>query len=178
MRTFWLITLLILVPASAWTQPPVIQYYIEATQAREAGDYDGYVTGMQKALAEIPGHSILLRHIAQGHALAGRPTEAIEVLADVAATGAWFDLDHYEEFAALKNEAGFRQVVYALASNKTPWGEATTAITIDDPMLIPEGITYDPIDDVFFLSSLHQRKIIEVTRNGAARDFVTGHREH
>lgn len=155
-------------------QPDIIKYYIEATQAREAKDYDGYVAGMEKALGEIPGHSILLRHIAQGHALAGRSDEAIEAIARVAGTGAYFDLSAYEEFSSLQQITDYRRVSGQIEFNHAPHGEAAVAFTVDDAMLIPEGITYDPVDDVFFLSSVYQRKVVEVGRDGAARDFIVG----
>jgi len=155
-------------------QPPVIQYYIEATQARDAEDYDGYVRAMREALAEVPGHAILLRHIAQGYALSNRPEQAVGTLLRVAETGAYFDLSAYDELAALAGEPGFERAREALEHNLTPLGQATTAFTVADPLLIPEGIAYDPINDVFFLSSVHQRKVVAVDRHGEAMDFVIG----
>ena len=164
---------LLCVAASAHAQPDVIKHYIDATQAREAEDYDAYVTSMELALVEIPGHSILLRHIAQGHALAGRSDEAVEALSRLAATGAYFDLSTYDELAAL-DSADYRRVAAQIEFNHAPMGEVAVAMTGTDPMLIPEGIAYDPINDVFFLSSVYQRKVVEMSRDGSVRDFVAG----
>ena len=39
--------------------------------------------------------------------------------------------------------------------------------------LVPEGICHDPVDDVFYVSSVAQRKILRVARDGTASDFIT-----
>jgi sugar lactone lactonase YvrE len=38
--------------------------------------------------------------------------------------------------------------------------------------LVPEGIAYDPVDDVFYVSGIHRRNVLRVTRAGVATDFV------
>jgi len=38
--------------------------------------------------------------------------------------------------------------------------------------LIPEGIAYDPVDDVLYVSGIHRRNVLRVTREGAVTDFV------
>jgi sugar lactone lactonase YvrE len=50
---------------------------------------------------------------------------------------------------------------------------ARVAFTIEGQRdLVPEGIAYDPVDDVFYLSSIHRRKVVRVDRDGVAKDFV------
>lgn len=45
------------------------------------------------------------------------------------------------------------------------------AFRLADKGLITEGIAYDPVEGVFFVSSVHKRKIIGVDRGGGAEDF-------
>jgi sugar lactone lactonase YvrE len=52
-------------------------------------------------------------------------------------------------------------------------GTATVAFTLDDPDLLVEGLAYDAATGDFFVSSVHQRKILRVGKDGRARDFVS-----
>jgi sugar lactone lactonase YvrE len=38
--------------------------------------------------------------------------------------------------------------------------------------LIPEGIAFDPVDDVFYVTGIHRRNVLRVDRGGRATDFV------
>ncbi|HEX7153110.1 MAG TPA: hypothetical protein VF618_16605 [Thermoanaerobaculia bacterium] len=50
---------------------------------------------------------------------------------------------------------------------------STVAFTLPERQLMAEGITYDPVDDVFYVGSMQQRKVLRVERNGRVTDFVT-----
>jgi sugar lactone lactonase YvrE len=45
------------------------------------------------------------------------------------------------------------------------------AFVLKEKDLIPEGIAYDSADKVFYLGSIHKRKIIKITSNGTVTDF-------
>lgn len=51
------------------------------------------------------------------------------------------------------------------------------AFTIPEPDLIPEGIAYDAVEDVFYLSSTYRRKVVRIDRDGSVRDFMTTGRD-
>lgn len=38
--------------------------------------------------------------------------------------------------------------------------------------LIPEGITYDPLQKLFYISSIYKKKIIRIDENGNSEDFI------
>jgi hypothetical protein len=46
------------------------------------------------------------------------------------------------------------------------------AFTLTEKDLIPEGIAYDPGEKAFYLSSIFKRKIVKITADGKAVDFV------
>ena len=50
--------------------------------------------------------------------------------------------------------------------------ELSVAFTIPEKDLIPEGITFDPIGNAFYLGSIHKRKIVRITSKGEVSDFV------
>ena len=47
------------------------------------------------------------------------------------------------------------------------------AFQLPERDLIPEGMCYDPVGDVFYLGSVRKSKILEITRAGDVRDFAT-----
>ena len=49
---------------------------------------------------------------------------------------------------------------------------STTAFSVLEKDLIPEGITYDPVEQAFFLSSLYKSKIIKIDNKGNRSDFT------
>lgn len=54
-------------------------------------------------------------------------------------------------------------------SNSIP---STVAFVVEEPDLIPEGITYDPATTRFFLGSKNKDKVIAVYPDGKHRDFI------
>lgn len=48
----------------------------------------------------------------------------------------------------------------------------SVAFRVDEKDLIPEGIAHDPRTGRFFLSSINKRKVVEVSPDGKASDFV------
>lgn len=51
--------------------------------------------------------------------------------------------------------------------------EAALAFTTTEKDLIPEGITYDPSEKSFYVSSIHKKKIVKITSKGVVSDFVS-----
>ncbi|HEX9160243.1 MAG TPA: SMP-30/gluconolactonase/LRE family protein [Thermoanaerobaculia bacterium] len=49
---------------------------------------------------------------------------------------------------------------------------STKAFTIPQPDLVPEGIAWDAATGDFYVSSIHLRKIVRVSRDGKSADFV------
>lgn len=47
------------------------------------------------------------------------------------------------------------------------------AFTIPQKDLIPEGITYDPVEKAFYVGSIQQRKIVKISADGSVKDFVS-----
>lgn len=51
--------------------------------------------------------------------------------------------------------------------------QANLAFTVNEKDLIPEGITYDPAERVIYLSSIQKRKVVKISSNGQASDFIS-----
>lgn len=67
-----------------------------------------------------------------------------------------------------------RNAIAKLEAREPRNDRARVAFTLANQRdLVPEGITYDPVDDVFYLTSIYRRKVVRVDRNGRVSDFTT-----
>ncbi len=55
--------------------------------------------------------------------------------------------------------------------------QAKVAFTIKENDLIPEGIAFDQTDNVFFVGSIHKRKILRIDERGEATDYITSQQD-
>ena len=62
--------------------------------------------------------------------------------------------------------------VLAVAGCSAPPPVAEVAFTIPEPLLIPEGIAYDPVDGAFYVGSTNLRKIVRIGADGSIGDFA------
>lgn len=71
------------------------------------------------------------------------------------------------------NTRAFRDIAAKLDARVPRVNRAARAFTLQNQRdLVPEGIAYDPVDDVFYVSGIYRRKVLRVDRNGRATDFV------
>lgn len=83
--------------------------------------------------------------------------------------------DHGLAPDAFKNThtRAFRAVAARLDTRQPRVHNAARAFTIDGWRdLIPEGIAWDPVDDVLYVSGIYRRNVLRVDRSGAATEFV------
>ena len=74
-------------------------------------------------------------------------------------------------FEGVWNDPEFQKIREKLANDEPRTPDAPVAFRLADPKLIPEGITYDPKQDRFFIGSVAQKKIVSTNRNGEVKDF-------
>ena len=74
--------------------------------------------------------------------------------------------------AVLGNDPKFIAYKNSLSGFDIPNNRSTAAFEIPDKMLIPEGITNDPVTKTIYLGSIYQRKVISVDSKGVVKDFI------
>lgn len=132
----------------------------------------GAITQLTDAVAQQPDNMPYIYLLATYHDKAGETAEVVRWLGRLHELG-W---EHGVSPLAFKNSRGsaFRNAVAKLASREPDASRATVAFTLAGQRdLVPEGIAYDPVDDVFYVSGIHRRKVLRVTPNGRVTDFVT-----
>lgn len=130
----------------------------------------------QKLLASYPDRASVLSFIAASQAHLRETRDALANLKECMKLNAGFDPSGDPVFDELKHSPEFQSMVEEAHRQYPAVAKAKLAFTDPEKDLIPEGLAYDPFRDVFYLSSLHHRKIVQIARNGVISDFVPENR--
>lgn len=152
-------TLLVLLLALACTSKPKVD---EQSQA--------LIRQLTEGIAQQPANMPWIYILATQHGATGNEAEAVKWLNRLDELG-W---EHGVNTLDYKVQSrAFDEVVARLDAREPRVHKARTAFTISGRSdLVPEGIAYDPVGDVFYISSLEQKKVVRVDRRGHATDFA------
>ena len=173
---FRLTGLVVLTPALALAQTdPVVEsrtQYRAAVQAYEAGNYPAFLEHARAAQRLRPTHGGVSYALATAYALNGDTANALTSLRRFAALGYSADPAADSAFASLRGSRALADVEQQLARNREPLVRSTIAFTLPERDLLTEGVAYDPRDAVFYVGSVHRRKIVRMTADGQFSDFL------
>jgi hypothetical protein len=125
---------------------------------------------MQRAAPEDNGLQLLL---AREYIRRGDRNAALVELKKAVESGIDVDPDHDPAWNGLRNTLAFGVLLKRARASAVERWKGVEAFRILEKDLIPEGIAYDPVDRTLFVGSLNKRKIVRVTADGKAEDFVT-----
>jgi sugar lactone lactonase YvrE len=151
---------------------PVRRLNEQATAAYGAKDYGAFLKHSRALVDAAPWSTRAQYNLACAHALIGEPAAAIQVLERLARQGVAFDLPADDDLASLREREDFAEVQRRMDALAVPVGHAQPAFSLAQKDLIPEGVAHDPKTGAFFVSSVRHRKIVRVTADGKATDFV------
>jgi hypothetical protein len=155
-------------------QPKDARYYMEqAFKAYKEKNYLAYLENMKHALELRPQHPRLMYNLASAYALVGNKREALAGLARVAEMGLIYPAAEDTDFDSIKDTDEFKAILKKFEDNRAPVGRSTTAFTLQEKGLVTEGIAFDPSSETFYVSSVHKRKILSVSKDGTVKDFAT-----
>src|SRR6185369_95939 len=77
------------------------------------------------------------------------------------------------DFDSIKDSVEFKEILKRFDDSRKPIVRSSTAFTIHEKGLITEGLAYDPVEETFFVSSVHKRKILSVSRTGETKTFAS-----
>lgn len=128
----------------------------------------------REALDQSPDHTGVRYSLARALALAGLPDLAFATLADLTAYAQVFPLAQDPAFEALRADPRLAELAARFAGFAAPEArtEVRVAATLAAPTFMPECAAPDPATGDLFLSSVHERRIVRVRRDGRADDFV------
>ena len=147
-----------------------------ANIAFEKEDYKAGAESLKLAYALNPEDDLIINFIAESYAMVGDQSALSMWLRRLLKVSPCFF--HFPETAAsVLSSKEYKEIARTAKAKATGGHASTLAFMLSETDLIPEGIAYDPLDKVFFLSSLHKRKIVRVRtrtrRPPIVEDFVS-----
>ena len=142
------------------------------------GDHSAYLISVKKAVELSPNNPKYMFSLARAYALNGNKKKAIKWLEKTLRLGFYFnsnkssfDQNGYNDFSLIRDTNEFRAILKKSNQLNMPINNSEVAFKIPERDLIPEGIAYDPVSQVFYIGSIYKRKIISV-QNGEIRNFT------
>jgi sugar lactone lactonase YvrE len=162
---------LLLVPplACAQDQEEIKGAPAEPTDAQEIREQ---IAAVQKILPTLPDRGAALYFLAAAKQHLGETREALGLLKECIALQEGFDPSGEPAFLGLKGSKEFTTLSDSVHRDFPVVAQAREALRTTEKDLIPEGLAYDAPRNVFYLSSLNRRKIVEFGRDGRVSDFV------
>jgi len=150
------------------------QHYLKqqqtAQQLFQSGKLTEYASHLQAMTKEYPNKSNLLPRLAAVYVQLSqddKANEALQRFAQMGGTLAFRDpnLKQFRDARKLKN-------LDQIESNGKPKSSGSRVFALADPNLLTEDIAYDPKTGHIFLSSVHERKILNCSAKGACEVFA------
>jgi tetratricopeptide (TPR) repeat protein len=143
-----------------------------AEAAYQRKDYAAAREAFASALQLRPDSPRYLHDLAAVSALAGDPGAALDLLRRLAALGVATPVERDPDFASLQGRPEFRQVLQAIAENRSPRGEAEVLAELPGRTGIIEGIAFRVRTSDLFLGDAHHRCIWRRDRDGRVSRFT------
>ena len=124
--------------------------------AQQDADARRTITALETLLKERPKDPTLWFYLARFQGEAGNRAAALAALEKVLEYGNGF-LPPKDDFKSLWDDKEFQALRAKLEAKLPRLDYAPNAIELEDRMLIPEGIAFDPPSQSFFIGSVAQR---------------------
>jgi hypothetical protein len=133
------------------------------------------IRAVENVLPKIPDRGAALFLLARQYAHLGELQKALARLKDCLALDAGFDPEPGESrsLRALASNPEFREMLEEVHRRYSPVHKANVAFTVPAKDLFPEGLAVDAEKQLFYMGSMHRRKIVKFTLNGNVSDFVS-----
>jgi len=145
----------------------------EPTDAQEIREQ---IAAVQKLQHTLPDRGAALYFLAAAKQHLRETREALALLKECIALQEGFDPSGEPAFLELKSTKEFTALIETVHRDFPAIAQAREAFRTTEKDLVPEGLAYDPRRNVFYLSSLNRRKIVEIGRDGNISDFVAADR--
>ncbi|WP_143195282.1 hypothetical protein [Archangium sp. Cb G35] len=141
------------------------------TASNPSPPLDPEVAGLLQRLRATPDDGLATYELAARYAGLGENEQALRWMERLEALRWRYGVGD-AHFGALARTPEYREVAARLATLHPLVARSSPVFTLAEKALTPEGITYDPVTDTFFVSSIRKRKVVALARNGQLRDFT------
>ncbi len=151
-------------------QNPFEAFYLSKQRLQEK-DTAAYFYLAEQAYTLAPFNLEFTINYARACVVVGRQIRATNLLQSVADIGFDFSLDTDTSFAPLWKQSKFKQIV-SKGRESSKLTASNYAFSLKEKDLVPEGITYDPRQQKYYVSSMYKRKIVGINLDGTSFDFT------
>jgi hypothetical protein len=130
------------------------------------------IATLESLLPRVPDRAIVLYFLAQDYAQIGDQQKAIALLKESITAREGVNPAQDATLRSLHENPDFRPLVAEAERQYPPVQKARTVITLPEKDLIPEGLAFDGGKNVFYLSSLFQRKVVNIDASAHSADFA------
>jgi hypothetical protein len=147
--------------------------YATGNRAFSLRDWQSASDGFYRVYSVNPKDDIAVYLAAATWVRAGKPEAAFEWLQRLWQMGSCL-APSAKSFSAMANDQRFKDADAIIRAQVAKEHRAAVAFTVPERDLVPESIAYDPVEKVFYVSSLWKRKIVWAKPGGPGAPAVTG----
>lgn len=147
--------------------------YAAGNRAFSRSDWQGAAEAFSRVYAANPKDDVAVYLLAATWVRARKPQAAFEWLQRLWQTGSCL-VPSSKSFATIEDDPRFKDADAIIRAQSAREHRAAAAFTVPEKDLVPESIAYDPVEKVFYVSSLWKRKIIWAKPRGPGAPAVTG----
>lgn len=149
----------------------VNEFFQQAKNDLEQQNLDAAFAKLQKIDSTRPNHPVVVNYLLDISCQKQNTENALLYLRKTILMKADTSLAGKAGLEFLQGNAAFEDLKLLARQLTTPLSNSDSAFLLPDKLLHPEGIAYDSRSKRFFVSSIHQRKIVQVDDKGRASDF-------
>jgi hypothetical protein len=142
----------------------------------DAQEIRAQIAAVEKLQPKFPDQGAALYFLAASKEHLRETREALDLLKKCLALQEGFDPSGDPAFLELKELKEFNALIEDVHRDFPVAMQAREAFRTSEKDLVPEGLAYDAQRNVFYLSSLNRRKIVQIGLDGSISDFVPGDR--
>lgn len=156
--------------------PAVSQQGLAADSAQPADvpKVRAEIRAVESVLPKVPDRGAALFLLARRYAHLGEVQKALALLKECVALDAGFDPEPAQSpsLRPLVSNTEFRAMLEQVRRQYPPVHRARVVFTVPATDLFPEGLAVDTQKKLFYMGSMHHRKIVEFSLDGRVSDFV------
>jgi len=151
-------------PPSVWLQ--------RAAQAYERKDFAGVEAACRELVKQRPYIAEYAYLLAKSYALQEKRSQAYDMLIQIAAEGAYYDLDVDPDMANIRGFQVYDYVQSEFAKNAQPRGDYTQAMTLNAKDHLLSAMAWDAKAQQWLVGSLRQGTVSRVDAEGVLKTLV------
>jgi hypothetical protein len=138
----------------------------------DAEELRAQVRAVKGLLPKTVERGAALCFLSRRYARLGELQKALATLKECIALDVGYDPADVPAYQPLQSNAEFRDLVEQARRRYPTVHRANVAFTVAEKDLFPEGLAVDAERRIFYMGSMHRKKIVRITASGEVSDFV------